>query len=175
MKKIFYLTFSFFLIGCSHWLGKSGHIDPGKRGVQIPDESGEYPKVLEKDILRGTLSPFRSCYDVTFYDLSVELNIEEKSIMGNCKIKAIVQNDFDTLQVDLFENMKIVSIKKDGKDLLFYHQHNAVFIEIPEMKKDTLFNITIQYQGGPIEAKNPPWDGGFSWEKDENEKDHADQ
>ena len=114
MKKIFYLTFSFFLIGCSHWLGKSGHIAPGKKGVQIPDKSGEYPKVLEKDILRGTLSPFRSCYDVTFYDLSVELNIEEKSIMGNCKIKAIVQNDFDTLQIDLFENMEILSIFQNG-------------------------------------------------------------
>ena len=107
MKKIFAFTL-FLLIGCSHWLGKGGHHVPGKKSVQIPEEAGKYPKVLEKDILRGTLSPFRSCYDVTFYDLSVKLNIEEKSIMGNCKIKAIVQNDFDTLQVDLFENMKII-------------------------------------------------------------------
>ena len=101
--------------------------------MQIPEEAGEYPKVHEKDILRGTLSTFRSCYDVTFYDLSVELNIEEKSIMGNCKIKAIVQNDFDTLQVDLFENMEILSILKNGKNLPYYRKHNAVFIEIPEI------------------------------------------
>ena len=79
MKKIIILIFSlFFLIGCSHWLGKSGQHIPGKEGVQIPEDSGEYPKVLAKDILRGQLTPFRSCYNVISYDLSVELNIKEK-------------------------------------------------------------------------------------------------
>ena len=150
MKKIFFLTFFLFLfIGCSHWLGQKGQRVPRKKDVQIPKETGEYPKVFEKDILRGTLSPFRSCYDVTYYDLSVKLNIEEKSITGNCQIKGIVNNNFDTLQVDLFENMDIVSILKNGKNLSFYRQHNAIFIEIPEMIKDSVFEITIQYEGTP--------------------------
>ena len=96
MKKISALTFFLFLfIGCSHWLGQKGQRVPKKKGVQIPKETGEYPKVFEKDILRGTLSPFRSCYDVTYYDLSIELNIREKSIKGNCQIKALVQNNFE--------------------------------------------------------------------------------
>ena len=170
MKKIFALTFFLFLfIGCSHWLGQNGQRVPEKTDVQIPKEAGEYPKVFEKDVLRGTLSSFRSCYDVTFYDLSVKLNIEEKSIKGSCQITAIAQNDFDTLQVDLFENMDIVSIVENGKELSFYRQHNAVFIEIPKMIKNTLFEITIQYEGVPEEAKKPPWDGGFVWDEDKNE------
>ena len=168
MKKIFVILL-LFITSCSHWLGKNDHRVPTKGGVQIPKEAGKYPKVLEKDILRGTLSPFRSCYDVTYYDLAVELNIEEKSIMGNCQIKAIVQNDFDTLQVDLFENMEIVSILKNGKNLSYYRKHNAVFIEIPKMIKDALFEITIQYKGIPEEAIKPPWDGGFVWDEDKNE------
>ena len=127
---------------------------PRRKGVQIPEETGEYPKVHEKDILRGTLSPFRSCYDVSSYDLSVELNIKEKSIMGKCQIYAIALNDFDTLQVDLFANMEIVSIQKNDEYLSFYRHHNAVFIEIPKMIKDTLFEIAIQYEGIPEEAKN---------------------
>ena len=88
--------------------------------------------------------------------------------MGKCQINAIALNDFDTLQIDLFENMEIQAIKKNDEDLSFYRQHNAVFVEIPDMKKDTLFEITIQFKGVPIEAKNPPWDGGFIWDEDKN-------
>ena len=28
----------------------------------------------------------------------------------------------------------------------------------------------MYYKGKPQEAKNAPWDGGFSWKKDKNEK-----
>ena len=30
------------------------------------------------------------------------------------------------------------------------------------------FSIDVFYRGSPILAKNPPWDGGFVWEKDKN-------
>ena len=170
MNKIILLCIiSLFLTDCAHLLKRDPGPKHNKKGVNIPEEAGEYPEVSEKDILRGRLSPFRSCYDVTYYNLSLALNIKNKSITGNCQINAITQNDFDTLQVDLFENMEILSIKKSEKDLPFYRKHNAVFIEIPDMKKDSLFEITIQYEGIPEEAKNPPWDGGFIWDEDKNE------
>jgi len=161
-KIISLCIISLFVTDCAHFLKRDP--SPGKiprRGVNIPEEAGEYPEVSEKDILRGKLSPFRSCYDVTYYNLSLALNIKNKSIIGNCQINAITQNDFDTLQVDLFDNMEILSIKKSEKALSFYRKHNAVFIEMPDMKKDSLFEITIQYEGIPEEAINPPWDGGF--------------
>ena len=170
MNKIIPLCIiSLFLTDCAHLLKRDPGPKHNKKGVNIPEEAGEYPEVSEKDILRGKLSPFRSCYDVTYYNLSLALNIKNKSITGNCQINAITQNDFDTLQVDLFENMEILSIKKSEKDLSFYRKHNAVFIEMPDMKKDSLFEITIQYEGMPEEAKNPPWDGGFVWDEDKNE------
>ena len=64
--------------------------------------------------------------------------------MGKCQMYAIALNDFDTLQVDLFANMEIVSIQKNKEDLSFYRQHNAVFIEIPKMIKDELFEIVVK-------------------------------
>ena len=33
-----------------------------------------------KDSLRGNLTPIRNCYDVTFYDLKVMIDEQEKSI-----------------------------------------------------------------------------------------------
>ena len=116
MNKIISLCIiSLFLTDCAHLLKRDPGHKHNKKGVNIPEEAGEYPEVSEKDILRGKLSPFRSCYDVTYYNLSLALNIKNKSITGNCQINAITQNDFDTLQIDLFENMKILSIKKMGR------------------------------------------------------------
>ena len=115
MNKIILLCIiSLFLTDCAHFLKRDSSPKHNKKGVNIPEEAGEYPEVSEKDILRGRLSPFRSCYDVTYYNLSLALNIKNKSITGNCQINAITQNDFDTLQIDLFENMEIISIKKKG-------------------------------------------------------------
>ena len=37
------------------------------------------------------------------------------------------------------------------------------------MDKGDNFEISIQYEGVPIKAKNPPWDGGVVWKKDQNE------
>ena len=62
------------------------------------------------DTLRGTLSPLRSCYDVTYYDLQLDVNIDNKSISGVNHIHFQNKADFITFQFDLFENMVIDSI-----------------------------------------------------------------
>ena len=150
-----------FIIGCSHY-------QISKKGISIPNKPGKYPKVTEENQLRGELTPYRTCYDVSFYDLDIELDIEEKSISGNCQIHARALTSFDTLQVDLFKNMEILSIQINNENSTFYRKHNAVFIETPRVEKGDNFEISIQYEGVPIKAKNPPWDGGFVWKKDQN-------
>jgi aminopeptidase N len=56
--------------------------------------------------------------------------------------------------------------------LKFERDSNAVFIEFSQQQpKDIQDSITIYYEGKPIVAANPPWDGGFVWEKDETGKD----
>jgi aminopeptidase N len=49
---------------------------------------------------------------------------------------------------------------------------NAHFIQLEKPQKKGDFNeIIVTYSGHPKEAANAPWDGGFSWKKDENGKD----
>ena len=62
-----------FIIGCSHY-------QISKKGISIPNKPGKYPKVTEENLLRGELTPYRTCYDVSFYDLDIKLDIEEKLI-----------------------------------------------------------------------------------------------
>src|SRR6185436_20715319 len=76
------------------------------------------PRVFtHADTLRGTLSPERSCYDVTFYDLNLKMNVAKKFISGFNIIKFKVVNSFSRMQIDLFSNMKIDSIVSSGKKL----------------------------------------------------------
>jgi aminopeptidase N len=119
------------------------------------------------DSLRGTQNSSRACYDVTFYDLNLDININEKTLSGFNKIHYQVKNEFKTIQVDLFSEMKISKIEYHSKALNFERDSNAVFIHFPETQpENSRDHLTIFYSGKPAEAKNPPWDGGAVWSED---------
>jgi aminopeptidase N len=122
------------------------------------------------DTLRGALRTERTCYDVTFYDLAVDVDIEKKYLKGQCEIQFIVNQDFTTFQIDLFTIMKINKITFLGKNVDYKREENAVFITLPQQLKGTKGAVIIDYEGHPLVAKNAPWDGGFAWKKDRNGK-----
>lgn len=125
-----------------------------------------------QDSLRGTLSPIRTCYDVTFYDLKLKIIPNSQSIEGSNTIYYKSTIDFKKMQVDLFANMQITNISQQDKPLKFSREGNAIFINFVEIqKKGKAYAIKIDYRGKPQIARNPPWDGGFSWKKDPNGKD----
>lgn len=126
-----------------------------------------HKKFTKADSLRGTLSPMRSCYDVLMYDLDIKIDIENKFISGSNTIKFLATDNFRTLQVDLFANMKIEKVIYKDKELTYSRLYNAVFITFPDsIKKESVQFLKIIYSGNPQVAKNPPWDGGFTWAKD---------
>ncbi len=126
-------------------------------------------KFTKADSLRGTLSPLRSCYDVLMYDLDIKVDIENKFISGTNTIKFVATTDFQKLQIDLFENMKIEKIEFNDKILKYSRLFNAVFVEFADtVRKENVLSLKIFYSGNPQSAKRPPWDGGFSWEKEKN-------
>lgn len=67
--------------------------------------------------------------------------------------------------------MKIVNITDRGKELRYRREFNAVFVEMNEVvKQGTSGSLTVNYYGKPQIAKRAPWDGGFTWSKDNNGK-----
>ena len=124
------------------------------------------------DSLRGGLTDLRTCYDVYFYDLTIEVNAIERSIKGSNRILYHIEKDFDRFQIDLFENMSIDSILWQEKSISYKREFNAVFVEFPETQhKGKLGEVEVYYSGKPQVAENAPWDGGFVWEKDNNNND----
>jgi aminopeptidase N len=120
------------------------------------------------DTLQGKLTPLRSGYDVTFYDLDVAVDIDAKSISGSNSMQFRVLEPFSRMQVDLYANLQIHQILYRGKPLPYTRECNAVFIQFHEkLPLHSLQEITIRYAGKPKEPNwDIPMDGGFLWEKD---------
>ena len=124
-----------------------------------------------KDSLHGGLRFERTCYDVLRYDLNIKINPEEKSIIGYNDITFKVINTTTKIQIDLFANMNIDSIIVNNKKLSYKREFDAVFINFPyALEKNSEQKLRFYYSGNPQIAKNAPWDGGFVFKKDSNNK-----
>src|SRR5699024_7419540 len=124
------------------------------------------------DTLRGSLRPERTHFDVLNYNLSVEVDPEEKYISGDNVISFRVTDKLPIMQLDLFANMEVDSIIFRGKPISYHREYNAVFIDFPKaLEARTSDSLDFYYSGHPHIAKNPPWDGGFIFTKDKNGND----
>ncbi|MCB0372620.1 MAG: M1 family metallopeptidase [Muricauda sp.] len=120
-----------------------------------------------QDTLRGSITPEREWWDLTYYDLNVKVNPQEKFISGYNVVHYKVLQQAKTLQIDLQEPMKIESVTQDGKKLKVTSEGNAHFIHLNKKQVPGESNeIKITYSGNPREAVRAPWDGGFSWKED---------
>jgi len=121
------------------------------------------------DTLRGTLSELRSCYDVKHYDLFLRIDTTTQSIKGRNMISFTATVDFQNMQVDLFRNMVVAKITFENQPVSFTREFDALLLKLPRtINKGEKSQLEIEYFGAPRIAKNPPWDGGFTWTTSEN-------
>jgi aminopeptidase N len=137
------------------------------RGTKIYPELGYRPKYSMADTLRGALRLERNCYDVIFYNLTIRILPFKKRIEGTNEIWFKGVKNSKIIQVDLFENFTVNRIVQNGKDLKFWREFQAIFIELPDTIVPGLnYKLTIEYSGKPLVAPHAPWDGGFVWAHD---------
>ncbi len=138
---------------------------------KTPSKPFIYPSFTRCDSLRGYLSNYRACYDVKFYELFIDFDINKKSIDGKVIVTAQAKKNFNRLQIDLYKNMYIDSILYNEEKLPYTRECNAVFIDFPKyFTNDDFFSFTVFYHGKPQIARRPPWEGGFVWRKDKRGK-----
>ncbi len=125
----------------------------------------------EQDTLRGSITPERVWWDLNYYHLDIEVKPEEKYITGSNTIRYKVLEENQVLQIDLQDPLVIDKITQDGKKLKWRSNGYAHFIQLKKPQLIGDFNeVIVHYSGHPKEAVRAPWDGGFSWKKDENGK-----
>lgn len=116
----------------------------------------------------GPLMPEQAAYDVTFYDLTVQVFPDDRRIEGKLRAEAQIVHPIDWFVLDLdtlltvsyawtFHNSKRTSrsFRREGGKLWIYLGETH--------QPGTRAMVEVAYEGQPHPAPNAPWDGGFSW------------
>lgn len=122
-----------------------------------------------QDTLRGTITKERAWWDLKYYHLDIKVNPADSTISGSNTIRYQVLNEYNKMQIDLQEPLKITKVIQDGNELKYQRDGNVYYIElVVPQKSGDIKELTVIYGGKPKIAVNPPWDGGITWKKDKN-------
>ena len=129
--------------------------------------AAQTPAFTRQDTLRGSITPEREWWDLTYYHLDIIVHPADSTIKGSNTIGYRVLEPLRRMQIDLQEPMDISAVTLNGKSLKFTRDGNVYWIDIDQnQEKGTVYQIKIEYGGKPAVAKRPPWDGGVTWQKD---------
>lgn len=126
------------------------------------------PNFSLQDTLRGSITPERSWWDLTYYHLDIEVDPEKRYISGTNTIQYKVVGNQDLMQVDLQPPMVVDQFVQNGKILEFKHIGNVYYVSTLPSSLEKIQELTVHYRGYPPVSSNPPWTGGFTWKTDSN-------
>lgn len=133
---------------------------------------GQEKTFTRQDTLRGSITPERAWWDLTYYHLDIAVDPATKSIKGKNTVQYKVLEPYSVLQIDLQAPLIITKVVQNGETLNVEHEGNAHFIKLKsDQEKGSIQSLDVYYEGQPKEAVNAPWDGGFSWKKDAHGND----
>ena len=129
----------------------------------------------KRNKLKGSNNPNRS-FDVSYYRLQLDtINPKTKMIFGEVLINAKSTGNLKTKQIDIHRNMKISYLELITKAVRikkWKQEDDFLLIELSSpLQKDSLFSLEIDFFGSPIQAVNPPWQGGLVWRNDSLDRD----
>ncbi len=118
----------------------------------------------------GVLSAEQAAYDVKHYDLVLAVDVANRSIKGVLTVKAQIVKPVKVLALDLdtpftVETVNLMNSRKQFA-MKFVRTEKQVLIHFPTVQNvGNTVEVRVAYSGKPRVAPNPPWVGGFVWEK----------
>ncbi|MGB0165571.1 MAG: M1 family metallopeptidase [Luteibaculum sp.] len=121
---------------------------------------------LAQDPTDPTYNEYRSWWDLTFYDLEVEVDFENQSLSGKNTIyfQPVGSSFKNFLQIDLQAPMKIKQVLCGDKEIEFSSAGSVHLIATKNV--DLEKGITVLFSGKPKKANYAPWESGLVWTKD---------
>ncbi|HCA57176.1 MAG TPA: peptidase M1 [Blastocatellia bacterium] len=120
----------------------------------------------------GPLLAEQAVFDVLTYDVSLRIDPKNKWITGTTVMTAKMVKPASEIILHLDGAMKIDRIFGESSErdrqggLRYVHKEGKIRITFPAAKRaGEAFETIITYSGRPRVAPNPPWVGGFMWEK----------
>ena len=123
-----------------------------------------------QDTLRGTITPERAWWDLTYYHLDIVVNPSDSTINGTNTVTYRVIKPAGLMQIDLQEPLKIIKAVQNNNVLNIKREGNVYWIELAEKQEQgKVYSVVLTYSGRPKISARPPWSGGITWKKDKNE------
>ncbi len=124
------------------------------------------------DTVRGSNGMYRQKWDVLHYDITVEPDYNNKTIVGKNTMQ-FYDNGAQLMQIDLQEPMILDSVMDKGIPYKFRREGNVYWLEYRDSSAiykiiAGIRSLTFYFHGKPREAIRPPWDGGWIWKSDKN-------
>lgn len=106
----------------------------------------------------------QDCYDVQGYELALTVDPAGKTIDGTLTMTARVVAATEELALDLDPALTVHAVRLDGTAIPHEHSDGRIWLRLDhELARGGTFAVAVDYGGTPRTAKNPPWDGGFTW------------
>ena len=103
-----------------------------------------------QDTLRGTITPERVWWDVTYYHLDIKVDPDNKYISGKNLVQYKVLKPHNVLQIDLQNPLEITKVTQNGKELKIKHDGNAHFITLKDKQVvGDINSLEVHYKGNP--------------------------
>ena len=122
-----------------------------------------------QDTLRGTITPGRAWWDLTYYHLDIKVSPSDSTIYGTNTVIYRVLQSSGLMQIDLQEPLKLTRAVQNNTVLNFRREGNVYWIELAEKQNiGEIYSLVLTYGGKPKVSVRPPWSGGITWKKDKN-------
>ena len=123
--------------------------------LSFPLGAQEPPKTFTRaDTVRGSNTPQRSWWDVSFYDLHVRANPTDSTIVGYNAITYRVIKPAREMQIDLQMPLVVDSIVQDGAELSTRRDGSAFFVTlVAPQPAGSVKTIAIYYHGKPVRSE----------------------
>lgn len=149
----------------SHKLSAFEQQKPNEQEAKENEASEQALK--RQNILRGSVTPERSWWDLQHYDLSVAVDIGEQRFSGANIISYKAIAPAKRFQLELQPPMVITSVSQNNKLLDVEQEGYSYFVNLQAAHEiGQEYQLTVEFSGVPHQAIKAPWDGGVTWSED---------
>ena len=120
-----------------------------------------------QDTLRGSITPERAWWNLTYYHLDIAVNPYDSTIFGTNTVIYRVVYPASLMQIDLQEPLRLTKAVQNNNILNFKREGNVYWIQLTEKQEQgKIYSVVLSYGGKPRVSTRPPWIGGITWSKD---------
>jgi len=111
--------------------------------------------------------PEQAWWNLLHYSITIRPDYTTRTLTGTNAIEFRAVRPGQTLLLDLSAPMIVTSASWHGQRLALTQKPDGWLLRFPrEIAAGGLVTIDVAFEGHPIEAVHPPWDGGWIWAKD---------